>query len=137
MKRVVWGRAVGAVLGLVCVLAAPAGIGMAVAQAAPAEPIVLIVLENKTSNQIVGSKDAPYIQSLIAAGSLYTNYQAAPGSLVTIVDGNVVLGVVAVDSSGNWQFTPTLSKGKHSIMTEATNAAGYTSLLSGALNLNV
>jgi hypothetical protein len=63
--------------------------------------------------------------------------QAAPGSLVTIVDGNVVLGVVAVDSSGNWQFTPTLSKGKHSIMTEATNAAGYTSLLSGALNLNV
>jgi hypothetical protein len=81
MKRVVWGRAVTAVMGLVCVLAAPAGIGTAVAQAAPAEPIVLIVLENKTYNQIVGSKDAPYIQSLIAAGTLYTNYQAAPGSL--------------------------------------------------------
>ena len=57
--------------------------------------------------------------------------QATPGSLVTIVDGDVVLGVVVADSSGNWQFTPTLSKGKHSIMAEATNSAGYTSLLPG------
>ena len=63
--------------------------------------------------------------------------QATPGSLVTIVDGDVVLGVVLANSAGNWQFTPTLSKGKHSIMAEATNSAGYTSLLSGALNLNV
>ena len=62
---------------------------------------------------------------------------AAPGSLVTIVDGNVVLGVVEADSAGNWQFTTSLSKGKHSITAEATNSAGYTSLLSGALNLNV
>jgi Bacterial Ig-like domain/Matrixin len=63
--------------------------------------------------------------------------QATPGSLVTIVDGNVVLGVVAADSSGNWQFTPTLLKGKHSIMAEATNSAGDTSLLSAALSVNV
>jgi acid phosphatase len=42
---------------------------------------VIIVLENKTYQQIVGSSNAPYIQSLIAAGTLYTNYQAAPGSL--------------------------------------------------------
>ena len=61
--------------------------------------------------------------------------QATPGSLVTIVDGNVILGVVTADSSGNWQFTPTLSKGKHSIMAEATSSAGYTSLLSGVLNV--
>ena len=40
-------------------------------------------------------------------------------------------------SDGIWQFTPTLSKGKHSIMAEATNSAGYTSLLSSALNVNV
>jgi hypothetical protein len=72
---------VSAVAGLVCVLAAPASIGTAAAQAAPKEPIVLIVLENKTYSDIVGSKNAPYIQSLIAAGTLYTNYQAAPGSL--------------------------------------------------------
>ena len=63
--------------------------------------------------------------------------QATAGSLVTIVDGNVVLGVVVADSSGNWQFTPALAKGKHIIMAEATNTAGDTSLLSGALDLNV
>jgi hypothetical protein len=70
-----------------------------------------------------------------ASGTL--SGQATPDSLVTIVDGNIVLGVVAADSSSNWQFTPTLSKGKHSIMAEATNSAGDTSLLSGALAVNV
>jgi hypothetical protein len=63
--------------------------------------------------------------------------QATPGSLVTIVDGDVVLGVVVANSSGDWQFTPNLTKGKHSIMAEATNSAGDTSLLSAALTLNV
>ena len=81
MKRVVPGRAVMVMMALASVLAAPAGIGTAAAQAAPAEPIVLIVLENKTYQNIVGNSKAPYIQSLIAAGTLYTNYQAAPGSL--------------------------------------------------------
>ena len=70
-----------------------------------------------------------------ASGTL--SGQATPGSLVTIVDGDVVLGVVVANASGNWQFTPTLSKGKHSIMVEATNSSGNTSLLSGALNVNV
>jgi hypothetical protein len=48
---------------LVCVLAAPVGIGISAAQAAPSAPIVVIVLENKTYNDIVGSKNAPYLQS--------------------------------------------------------------------------
>jgi acid phosphatase len=47
----------------------------------PAEPIVVIMLENKHYADIVGSSNAPYIQSLIARGTLYTNYEAAPGSL--------------------------------------------------------
>jgi hypothetical protein len=82
MKHGVRGRAVAVMMGLACVVAAPAGIGTAAAQAAPAEPIVVIVLENKGYSDIVGNtKNAPYIQSLIAAGTLYTNYQAAPGSL--------------------------------------------------------
>ena len=83
--------------------------------------------------QVGGSETAstPQYASGVLSG------QATPGSLVTIVDGDVVLGVVVANSSGDWQFTPTLSKGKHSIMAEATNSAGDTSLLSGALNLNV
>jgi hypothetical protein len=47
----------------------------------PAEPIVIIMMENKHYSDIVGSSAAPYIQSLIAQGTLFTNYEAAPGSL--------------------------------------------------------
>jgi hypothetical protein len=48
----------------------------------PAEPIIIIMMENKTYSDIVGNTtSAPYIQSLIAKGTLLTNYQAAPGSL--------------------------------------------------------
>ncbi len=47
----------------------------------PAEPIILIMMENKHYTDIVGSSSAPYIQSLIAQGTLFTNYEAAPGSL--------------------------------------------------------
>jgi hypothetical protein len=47
----------------------------------PAEPIIIIMMENKHYTDIVGSSSAPYIQSLIAQGTLYTNYEAAPGSL--------------------------------------------------------
>src|SRR5205085_8365905 len=63
-----------------------------------------------------------------ASGTL--SGQATPGSLVTIVDGEVILGVAMTESSGNWQFTPTLSKGYHSIMVEATDGSGATSVLS-------
>jgi phosphatidylinositol-3-phosphatase len=89
MKRVFRRRAMAAMTVFACLLAAPASVATATATAAakpkaqaPAEPIVLIVLENKSYSDIVGnSKNAPYLQSLIAAGTLYTNYQAAPGSL--------------------------------------------------------
>jgi hypothetical protein len=48
----------------------------------PAEPIIIIMMENKHYSDIVGNTtSAPYIQSLIAQGTLYTNYEAAPGSL--------------------------------------------------------
>jgi Matrixin/Bacterial Ig-like domain len=83
--------------------------------------------------QVGGSTTASTPQ--YASGTL--SGQATAGSLVTIVDGNVVLGIVVANSSGNWQFTPTLSKGKHSIMAEAANSAGDTSLLSSALSVNV
>ncbi len=47
----------------------------------PAEPVVIIMMENKHYSDIVGSSAAPYIQSLIAQGTLYTSYEAGPGSL--------------------------------------------------------
>ena len=83
----------------------------------------------------VGGSGAPTAATPRYASGILSG-QATAGSLVTIVDGDVVLGVVAANASGNWQFTPTLSKGKHTIMAEATNSAGDTSLLSGVLTVN-
>ena len=81
-------RVRGALAVLACALAVTTSGGAAAAGAAPVRPhvlppapVVVIVLENKTYQNIVGSPSAPYVQSLIAAGTLYTNYQAAPGSL--------------------------------------------------------
>ena len=43
-------------------------------------------------------------------------------NLVTVVDGNTILGTVVADSSGNWTFTcPVLSNGTHTLAAEATN----------------
>jgi hypothetical protein len=47
----------------------------------PTEPVIIIMMENKQYSDIVGNSAAPYIQSLIAQGTLYTSYEAAPGSL--------------------------------------------------------
>jgi hypothetical protein len=38
--------------------------------------VVVIVMENKPYSKIVGSAQAPYINSLIAQGKLFTNYSA-------------------------------------------------------------
>ena len=57
--------------------------------------------------------------------------------VLPLVEGGKGISISNGISSGNWQFTPTLSRGKHSIMAEATNSAGNSSLLSSALNLNV
>jgi hypothetical protein len=73
-------------------------------------------------------------QPQYASGTL--SGQVTPGSLVTILDGDFILGVATADSSGNWQFIPSLSKGHHSIMT-ATSDGGSTSLLSTALSINI
>jgi phosphatidylinositol-3-phosphatase len=47
----------------------------------PAAPVVVIMMENKRYGDIVGNSNAPYIQSLIRQGTLYTSYEAGPGSL--------------------------------------------------------
>src|SRR5579871_3399171 len=69
-------RVRGSLAGLACTLAVTAG-GTGTAGAAPvqphampAEPVVVIMLENKTYESIVGNSSAPYFQSLIAAGTL-------------------------------------------------------------------
>ena len=96
-------------------------------------PKMNAVAASTAQAQVAGSPAAGTPQ--YASGILSGN--ATPGSLVTIVDGNLILGVVTASSTGAWQFTPSLSKGQHTIMVEATNNAGDTSLLSSALTVKV
>ena len=50
------------------------------------------------------------------------------GAIVTIKDGDTVLGSTTVDASGNWSFTPSsdLAEGKHSIIATAVDLTGST-----------
>ena len=52
--------------------------------------------------------------------------KAKAGSTATIKDGNVVLGTVMADASGNWTFTPTsdLGDGVHNITATAKDLTG-------------
>ncbi|MEK9540421.1 Ig-like domain-containing protein [Pantoea agglomerans] len=52
--------------------------------------------------------------------------KAEKGSLVTLYDGDSVLGSVRADAQGNWSYTPTTNMvdGDHSIKAVSTDAAG-------------
>ncbi|WP_301771122.1 Ig-like domain-containing protein [Burkholderia orbicola] len=53
---------------------------------------------------------------------------AKPGSIVTIRDGDTVLGSTTADKSGNWRFTPdaahALSEGTHSLTAQSKDSTG-------------
>ena len=63
---------------LLCVCAWPL-LSATIAHAASSPKIVVIVEENKAYSAIVGSPNAPYINSLISSGKLFTNYSAITG----------------------------------------------------------
>ena len=63
---------------------------------------------------------------------------AEPGALVTIRDGNTVLGSVTTNSDGSWRFTsPQLGEGSHSLTTTVTDLAGNSSPASAPLTFTV
>jgi hypothetical protein len=58
--------------------------------------------------------------------------------VVTILDGDTVLGTTWANAFGNWIFVArTLAPGQHSIATEDTSAAGVTGLLSSAVTIAI
>jgi hypothetical protein len=64
---------------------------------------------------------------------------ATANTIVIIVDGNTVIGYALANAEGAWHFTPTLSKGKHSIMVSSASESGSgdVGLLSSALSITV
>jgi hypothetical protein len=87
-----------------------------------------------TSGSIIGT--AGGVPITVATPTLTGT--ATPGSTVTIVDGDTVLGTAVANAKGLWSFTaPALAKGTHKISVSATDALGDTSLLSTVLTLQV
>jgi Matrixin/Bacterial Ig-like domain len=63
---------------------------------------------------------------------------AAAGTVITIFDGNTILGTTTANILGQWTFvSPALSKGAHSIEAEETNTKGTSTLLSNVLDLTI
>lgn len=64
---------------------------------------------------------------------------AEPGALITVSDGDTVLGSVTADTQGNWSFTPeaALSEGDYSLTTTVTDPAGNVSAPSAPLNFTI
>jgi phosphatidylinositol-3-phosphatase len=87
----------------------PAGTGGGGGGGGPGAPVIIIVMENKHYSDIVGSSSAPYIQSLIARGTLYTNYYAGPGSLPDYLA--MTSGLTGSTSGSNNIFNQLQSKG--------------------------
>jgi hypothetical protein len=60
------------------------------------------------------------------------------GDLVTIVDGNTILGTVVADSQGQWTFvSPLLATGRHNVGVSITDPLGETGLLSDVVTFQV
>ena len=55
---------------------------------------------------------------------------APAGTIITLYDGDTLLGTADLDGNGGWSFTPTtpLTDGPHSITVHATDAAGNTTV---------
>lgn len=55
---------------------------------------------------------------------------APAGTIITIYDGDILLGTADLDGNGGWSFTPTtpLTDGPHSITVHATDVAGNTTV---------
>ncbi|MDR0805731.1 MAG: Ig-like domain-containing protein, partial [Enterobacteriaceae bacterium] len=65
--------------------------------------------------------------------------KASVGNVITIMDGDKVLGSTVVDKNGNWTFTPSedLQEGSHSVSVTETDRAGNTSKPSDPINFDV
>jgi hypothetical protein len=103
---------------------------LAIGPSAPASSTPLLI------NGIVigpsGNGKAIFLGQPIFAGL------ATPGSVVTILDGDTILGTTTANAFGFWVFdTSSFTSGKHTITAEATDASGVTGLLSNALTFTV
>lgn len=115
------------------------GTGSGTGSTVEASHVVLVVLENQNYADVVGSANAPYLNSLIAQGTLATNYYANSHPSI----GNYMMMTTGSLVTTNDEYTGTVSPpeivsaltgaGKSwMVFAEAIPAAGYTGGDTGA-----
>jgi hypothetical protein len=63
--------------------------------------------------------------TLVSTSTPVITGSAPKNTLVSVYDGNILLGTVAVGTTGSWSFTtPVLAKGGHSLVAVATDTVG-------------
>ncbi len=120
----------------------------AVGNASSLSPEFILNVDNDipsiVTNLLVYDDRAPGIGAILDGGSTNDNTPTLSGlaeanAIITIYDGNTVLGTALANGVGAWSFTPTapLKDGPHSLTTTVTDGGGNTSVKSPPFNLTV
>ncbi|MFN5330337.1 MAG: Ig-like domain-containing protein, partial [Planctomycetota bacterium] len=108
------------------------GSGPATQPSAPANMTIDTSAPTTPSITGLGTDTGVQGDGTTADDTITINGNGEPGSTVVIFDNGQPIGSVVVDANGNWTFTtPPLADGSHSFTSQATDAAGNTSPISG------
>lgn len=102
------------------------GFNVVVDTVPPIVPIILSVIDDQTQP----GTNLPLINGQLTKDTQPTlSGTAEANAIITVKDGNNVLGTTQADGLGNWTFTPTgpLGQGTHTLNVTATDAAGNVS----------
>ena len=95
----------------------------------PAKPSAPILTDDSGANIPAGST--------VSDGHPHISGTGVAGDIITVYDGNTVLGSIMIGADGQWTFTPSsdLSAGSHSINVTETHPAGSSSAHSDAVSV--
>ncbi|WP_205587997.1 Ig-like domain-containing protein [Pseudomonas aeruginosa] len=111
---------------------ANASFGLTIDSLAPSKPGVITAIDDQ------GEVTGPITSGVTDDATPTFGGTAEPGSVITIKDGNKILGSVPVSADGTWLFTPpALADGELAISVTATDKAGNVSEPSEILPLKV
>ena len=93
------------------------------------------LLVSATNEQVIEPNQT--VTAVLLPDPAYTILSPS-NAVITILDGNTILGTAQVNSSGQWTFKcPALAMGIHHLRIADTNLSGYTGLESNELTIDI